>query len=80
MAASKKKDWCETAKQLLTHMNDKEKVPIKNSKIVPLNVMDPQFINDGRELIIKAINEEFKNGINGELYEIFEAYEHADEN
>jgi glycosyltransferase involved in cell wall biosynthesis len=72
MAASRKKDWCETAKRMMKLIEEKENVPLGDIKLLPIDVNNPSYIQNGKDLITKAIKYEYKIGINGELKEIFE--------
>jgi len=73
MDASKKKEWCETAKKIMVNVNKKERILLKTSNIAPINVEDPSFIEDGIALIMKSIKKEYKMGQNGELKELFDS-------
>ena len=45
---------------------------MNSSKINPIDINDPSFIKDGKDLIIDSIKYEYKLGSNGELKELFE--------
>ena len=71
-AASLNKDWCETTNQLMRYIDKKPKFLVNSSKINPIDINDPSFIKDGKDLIIDSIKNEYKLGSNGELKELFE--------
>jgi len=71
--ASKKKDWCETAKKIMMNVNKKQRILLSSSNVYRIHVDDPSFIEDGVELILKSIRKEYKMGQNGELKELFDS-------
>jgi len=73
VSASKKKDWCETAKRMMVNINKKKRVMMSSSKIGPIHVEDESFIADGMELVLKALKKEYKRGQNGEFKELFDS-------
>jgi len=73
MNASKKKDWVETAKKLMNNVSKKPRVNMSDCGINAIHVEDSNFIQDGKDLIIKAVTKEYKQGTNGELKELFDS-------
>jgi len=73
MEAAKSMDWCETAKKLIINLDKKPRVMMSNLNIYPLNVEDPTFIQDGKDLIFKTLRHDYKCGLNGDFKEIFES-------